>query len=1055
MSLVHLHRHSEWSLLDGVGTGEVYAELAAELGQSALAITDHGTLAGALYHIEACDEVGIKPIVGMEAYFHADVHAAKEAGNRKPSHLVLLAKNLEGFKNLMRLSTTSYQEDHFYQKPNIDWTDLRKYSKGLIASSSCAFSELSKLLLAGDTDGVDQYIRVMRDIFREDFVLEIQPHDFDLQYEINPYILSIANSLGIPVIATGDTHYPHKDWMSTQQVMFDMRGKKKTGDDEEGKAGMTAYPTTWLHSEDEMSQLFMAYHSGLPADEVMQAMSNTQVIADRCEHYKIDKSPKIPKATKSTLEAERIIREWCREGLDRIGKSGDEVYEARLEEELDMLRKLKVFDYFVIVGDMVRWAKGQGIRVGPGRGSAAGSLVNYLIRITAIDPIGYGLLFERFLNEYRTEMPDIDIDFQHDRRDEVKQYLVDKWGSDYVVDVAAFQSFGFKGVIKDVARAMEISYGEAENATKDIPESPKLFGVDFEELEVMCPSVKAFFDKYPVAKKHCYRLYGQMKGQSVHAAAVVVTNQPAIDLIPLMKTKSGTMATQWSERANAQLISPYGFLKIDMLVTDALTIQANCIKLIKERHGITIDFEDPNQFACTESPLLTEQEVCEEFAYGKNLGVFQFASRGIGSFLKNIRPTNLEHLIAANALWRPGTIGDISASYSARKNGEERWTLPHEAMREFVESTYGFMIYQEQVMQIFRVLGKDVESSAAAVFLKVVAKGIARDLEGKQKLQKYYDIFAAGCEEKSILKISYDQVWDQILQMTTYSFNRSHAAGYALQAYQDMWLKFHYPLEFYSALLSIETDKVAAIIREARAKKVKVTSPDINKSEVGFTIDGDSIRFGLLAVKQVGDVAINAIKPLRPFHSYENFFERVPKQKVNKKVKSSLFLSGAFDSLGGRNEWVLNDEAMPVDGTMSDRAKAKGEKEVLGYSPSLKSEVEQYKDLIRSRIWTAAELQALDNQTDVLVGGEILQVKEHVTTRGDTMAFVDIDFEGDDYSLTFWSNKYADFEPILNEGAAIMAMGSWDPERSSILVATICTAEQLQADLNKETENDS
>lgn len=1028
----------------------MYAERAAKLGQSALAITDHGTLSGVLYHMEACEAVGIKPIVGMEGYFHPDHLVARLEKNRKPSHLVLLAKNLEGFHNLMRLSSVAYTEDHFYQKPNLDWNDLRQYSGGLIASSSCTNGQLPRYLLAGDIKNADMYIRIMQDIFGDDFFLEIQPHDFEDQSVVNEYLLDISKTLSIPLVATSDAHYPFKDWVDTQQVMFDMRGKKST-DESDGSTGYgTAYPTNWLFSEEEMNQLFMIHHTYLDANQVMESVANTGVFADRCEHYSIDKSPKIPKATRSTLEAERILREWCVEGLVRIGKKENQVYLDRLEEEMDMLRTLKVMDYFVIVGDMVRWAKNQGIRVGPGRGSAAGSLINYLIRITAIDPIGYGLLFERFLNEYRTEMPDIDIDFQHDRRDEVKAYLVEKWGSDHVVDIAAFQSFGFKGVIKDVCRAMEISYGEAEIATRDIPDAPKLFNVDFPMLEEMIPSVKAIFDKYPVLKKHCYRLYGQMKGQSVHAAAVIVTNKPAIDLIPMMKTKSGGMATQWSERANAQLISPYGFLKIDMLVTDALTVQANCVKLIEDRHGIKIDFEDPNQFGVVESPLDVEENVVKAFASGANLGVFQFASRGIVGLLRDIKPTNLEHIIAANALYRPGTLTNgVAFDYAKRKNGIQSWDLPHEAMREFIGSTFGFMIYQEQVMQIFRILGKDVQPSASATFLKVVAKGIARDIEGKQKLQGYYDIFAAGCEEKNIPKTSYDVVWDQILQMTTYAFNRSHAAGYALQAYQDMWLKTHYPLEFYSALLSVETEQVPAIIRESKQFHVKILPPDINTSDVEFAIDGDAIRFGLLAVKNVGDVAIREIKTFRPFVSYEDFFERMPKQKVNKRVKESLFKSGAFDTLGGRDEWVLDEGAKPVDGIMSITKKAAGEKEVLGHVISKKSEVDQYKDLIEARVWTPSELDVLEAKAEVVVGGEIIGVKEYVNSRGETMAFVDLSFFGDEYSCTFWAEKYAECIDFLFEGTAILIGGTWDPERRSTLTGSVCTLSQLAADLKE------
>ena len=1060
MSFVHLHRHSEWSLLDGVGTAEHYAERAAELGQPALAITDHGTLAGALYHFQACEEAGIKPILGMEGYFRQDIAADRKNGEQYGYfHLVLLAKNQEGFRNLMRLSSLSYQEQNFYQKPNIDWKMLREHSEGLIASTSCASGIIPRAIVEDDSVKAKKLLSLFQNIFKDDFFLEIQPHDFEEQRTVNLALVSMAGAAGMPIVATQDVHYPYEDWAETQDVLLMISTGQSTKKRAEAEAENKEYlqftgGKFWLTTGDEIAAQFAEIHPHVHEEFVKEAVANSGVIAERCEHFQFDKSPKIPKATRSTLEAERILREWCKEGLDRIGKADDEVYLERIETEFQTLRKLKVLDYFVIVGDMVRWAKDQGIRVGAGRGSAAGCLINYLIGITAVDPIGYGLLFERFMNEYRTELPDIDIDFQDDRREEVKDYLRERWGDDYVVNVASFQSFGPRAVVQDVSRVLDIPYGPVTRATNAIP--AKTFGETLEDIESHTPELQTFFKEYPQVREHAMRLSGQMKGLSKHPAAVIVTDKPAADLIPMMRDKKGGTVTQWSERANAQLISPYGFLKIDALSTDGLTNQARAIKLIKERRGVDIDFEDSKQFPVNESPDYAEQDVVEAFSNGVLLGVFQFqGSANAKGLLRSIQPTHLEHVIAANALNRPGTLSNgMADEFAARKNWKG-WKLVHEDLEPYMAYTFGIMVFQEQVMQMYRALGKDTTPGDAATFLKVVAKGIARDVEGRQKIQQYYSKFAAGCEERGIPQEIYDDIWSQIEQMTTYAFNKSHATGYALQAYQDMWLKLRYPLEFYASLLTTEADepkKIPAIIRESKLFGISILPPDINTSDVGFTVDGNSIRFGLLAIKQVGDKAIQVIKENRPYSSYEDFCERVPKAKCNKKVKAALFASGAFDTLGGRHEWEIDDSAEPVAllEPWTDRQKGNSEQEVVGFALSRKTEIEEYKEIIEDRAFTAAELMEAEAGS-VVIGGEVANVKEITTKKGDKMAFVDVQLGTDDFSLTFFPEKYQESQHMLGIGSAILAAGEWDPERESTVVHNVCTARQLAEELKKET----
>ena len=1049
-SLVHLHRHGEFSLLDGVGTAEHYAKRAADLNQSALALTDHGSLAGVLYHANACEEYGIKSIVGIEAYFTSD--ALIHNKEHKRFHLVLLAKNPTGFTNLMRLSSLSWLPENFYYKPCIDWRLLRQYSEGLIASTSCMSGIVPSAILAGDNEGALKYLNTMLDIFGDDLYLEIHPHDDDGQRRVNRELIGMAEDKSIPMVAATDAHYPYKEWFGTQDILVMIQtGQSNKSREEREDAAKDIFKfsgnTYWLMSEGELIEQFNNFHPEISNSYVDELIRNTSEISDRCEHFSIDKSPKIPKATKSPLEAEIILRRWCKEGLERIGKVNDETYLRRVEEEFSVMRKLKVLDYFVIVADMVRWAKERNIRVGPGRGSAAGSLINYLVRITSVDPIGYGLLFERFLNDYRTELPDIDIDFQDDRRDEVKQYLHEKYGDDYVVNVASFQSFKPKAVIQDVSRVLNVPYDKVRRATNVIPD--KLFGETLEELEAAYSTIKHFFEEFPQVKIHATRLQGQISRQSQHPAAVIITDRPAIDVIPMMQSKDGGMVTQWSERANAQLISPYGFLKIDCLATDGLTMQQNILKKIEERTGEIIDFEDVNKFPIIESPHNIDQKVVENFADGYNLGVFQFAGKGIVGLLKQIQPENLEHIIAANALFRPGTLANgVAFEYADRKNGKKFWRLPHGSMDEFISSTYGLMIFQEQVMQIFRTLGQNVTPADTAPFLSVVAKGIARDLDGKKKLQKYYDQFSAGCEEKKIARHTYDEIWQQILQMTTYAFNKAHSTGYALQAYQDKWLKTYYPLEFYSSLLTIEMSsgaepqkKVMRAIREANTLGVKILPPDINISDIGFTIDGNSIRFGLQAIKFVGQAAVEEIKEKRPFESYEDFYSKVEKKKINKRCKKALVSAGAFDELGGREKWILNEDGDIELGSMNKENKSLAEKESMGFSISSNGDNEKYNKVL------ADYISEDDLQGSVQVGGEVTSIKEITDKKNRKMAFADLSYNNNDYAVTFFADEYEAFRHLLTEGNTILIAGEYDSERETTVAHRAISVMQLMAEV--------
>jgi DNA polymerase-3 subunit alpha len=1063
MSFVHTHLHGEFSLLDGCGTSEMYAERAVALGQSALAITDHGNVAGILYHMEECQARGVKPIIGMEAYFKPDAIAGSK--ERENWHLLLMAKNLEGYHNLLRLSSAGFAADRFYYKPNIDWDLLSKHSSGLIATSGCLSSYLSDMILEEDAEGAQEVLDRMLAIFGQDFYMEVQPHDIDdegrkVQHIVNREIVSLAKDRGLPILATIDAHYPFKEWHDTHDALLMINTgqsqKKRKKAEEESKDVMRFDATTfWMMSDEEVRESFMT-QGALSASDVEEAMANTQLLADSIESFQIDKTPKVPRAAKDEADAERILREWCMEGLERVGKTKNKVYIDRMDEEIEMFRKLGVLDYFVIIGDMVRWAKSdkplpsvkkedpfakkRPIRVGAGRGSAGASLVLYLTRVTAMDPIGYDLLFQRFMNEFRTELPDVDIDFAHTRRDEVRQYLIETYGQDHVADVISFQSFGMKSVIQAVTRVFDedIQYAEGIRATGDLDDysAPEMAALDLESAASLPghERLAGWRDKYPSQWKHACRLEGQIKGQSKHAAAVVITDEPIVNLMPTMRAKDGSIVTQWSARANAELVSKYGFLKIDLLATEGLTVQQECIDLIKERHGITIDFEDPKQFPEVETPV-GEATVVRRFPKGQNLGIFQFGgSGGIIRALREIQPQTIDDLIAANAMYRPGPLQNIP-TFAKRKNGQEPWELPHEKAAPVLAKTYGVITFQEQVMQLCIALA-DFEPSAAAVALKVIAKGVARDAEGRAKLDMYRIPWMEGCARNGIDEEGASLLWMAMLEMASYSFNRAHSAGYALQAYQDMWLKTHYPLEFYAALLKCDPDKAALTVREARSNQIEILPPDINISQDSFVLDGNTIRFGLRGIKHVGEVAGEHILELRPFESLDDWEERIVKKKCNVKVKTALMNCGAFDRWGCRDD-------------MSAEEKAEHELELIGFAPSQPSELAIYKHVLEAEA-------ALTNPEDVEDGeiinvvGEITEVKKHKNKKGYDMAFVKLWYEGDEVESVFWQDELRQFDRLLKEGRAVLMRGKWQEERMSLRVFEVMGVREFAEDVTSE-----
>jgi len=733
-------------------------------------------------------------------------------------------------------------------------------------------------------------------------------------------------------------------------------------------------------------------------------------------------------AKNTRVKIERNVRDeivdWCGEGLERIAKTGNEQYEKRLEYELGILEDKNALDYFYLVGDLVKWAKSNGIRVGIGRGSAAGCLVSYLIGITNVDPMPYGLIFERFLNPSRASMPDIDLDFQHDRREEVKEYLANKWGKDHVVDIAAFQTFQVKSAIKDVARVLDVPLDVVMPISTLLDEYRD---ENLEDVYNMSSRIKKFADQYPEVWEHAGRLHNHVKSQSKHPAGVVITDKPVVSYMPLMRGKNSEIVTQWSEMVGFHAVTEYGFLKVDILGTDGLTRQKMTLKLIEQNKGEKVEIDNLEVFS---DPSKVHDDVMEAWQKGDTFGIFQFASSGITRLIKQIQPTNLEDIVAANALYRPGPLQSGTAfSYGKRKHGDEPVEYWHDSLKPYMGRTYGLLVYQEQVMKVVEEIGGFSLVEADNV-RKAITKWVGA--KGEKYLKQYREKFVDGAKSNSIEAEKANEIWDKLVQFASYAFNASHSACYAAQAYQDMYLKVKYPLEFYTALLTIEKDDVPRAVKEAKAKGISVLPPNINTSHSSFSIDNESIRFGLSAVKFVGVSAMQAILKAREdgsFTSYDDFCERVEARKCNKRVKEALLRAGAFDCFGARGEWA-------------EREVAEAESELLGMSLTIDQSKPEYVELIDRMMTPADDFADKPENAIVVVGGEIISCVHKKTKANKEMCLFSILHRGVVTDMICFPSVYPKLRDDLFVGAIIMARGSKDG-RGGVRVGVVSPLETL------------
>lgn len=1033
MAFSHLHSHSEFSIFygnDGAGSALQRVEHAESLGQDSLVISDHGVLCGIPEHLQACKEYSVKPIIGIEAYFKPDA-SLKDDQHARNWHLILIALNEQGWKNLIKLSTLSATEG-FYYKPCVDYEMLEKYSEGVLCSSACISGYLPWLIQDPNSDerDIDECIEKHLQIFGKNYRFEIMPHNLPDQRDINAKLSNLSIKYNVPLLATGDSHYPDETWQETQDLLLMIStGQTPTTRAKKKAEGSDVYESTvplHLFSEREMVKRFAEDHPYLHKDTVLEAITESQRIADLVEPFELDTSPKMPKVSSGKEDSLDILQEWCEEGLKRIDKlTLDNEYWQRMNYELEVIQNMDIADYFVLVGKMVRWARDQGIRISSGRGSAAGSLVCYLIKITTVDPIAHDLLFERFLNPSRKGLPDIDLDFEPTQRERVKEWLQNEYGADKVSNIVSYGTFGARGAIKDVSRVMGLDFGTVNNVTKEIPEARDVGGQhNIPPLEVLRKdnnAIATFAKAHPSVWKHALRVEGRVKQVSQHAGGVVVTDKALDNYMPLMRApSSGLIVSQWSSRADMDVISMLNILKIDILSLDGLTRQGETVRTIEERTGEKIDLDD---LPVVRDPSQVDPEVMELFSKGQTLNVFQFGgSPGIKNLLRHVKPDKFEDLVAVNALYRPGPIKD-AFKYGDLKHGEIPVTYWHDAVKPILENTYGLMIFQEQLQEIAKELGNFPPSEADDMRKATSKLYRMGSLEARQFMSQYHDMWIKGCEDHGLSEIESETIWKYMLAFASYSFNKAHATSYSLFGYQDAWLKVKYPLDAYAASLTID-DNPEEIIMEARGRDVAILNPDINISEPEFTIAEDSIRYGLSKVKYVGDAAVKRILKNRPYSSYHDFEDRVRGQQCNSRVREHLLKAGAFDSLGERKDVLLGD-------------KRSQEIEALGIAISGTGDSIKYRDLIENKIHSSDEAAMLKEGQKVIFGGELSSIKEHIiktgSNKGKTMAYVTVAYRDNVWDCTLFRAKYEKYSSLLKQGSVIMGHGR-KGERGDILV---------------------
>lgn len=898
MAFAHLHVHTEYSLLDGSNKIKEYVEKIKALGMTAGAITDHGVMYGVIDFYKAAREAGINPVLGCEVYVAPGSRLDREMvhGEDRYYHLVLLAENNTGYSNLMKIVSKGFVEGYYY-KPRVDMEVLEKYHEGIIALSACLAGEVQRNLVRGMYEEAKEVAyRYERCFGKGNFFLELQDHGIPEQKLVNQQLLRMSQETGIELVATNDVHYTNAEDAEPHDILLCLQTGKKLADEDRMRYEGGQY---YVKSEEEMRSLF---------PYALQALENTQKIADRC-HVEIEFGhTKVPHfEVPEGYDSWTYLNKLCHEGLDKRYGADAPKYLQKLDDELAVIKNMGYVDYFLIVWDFIHYAREHDIMVGPGRGSAAGSLVSYTTGITDIDPVRYNLIFERFLNPERVSMPDIDVDFCFERRQEVIDYVVEKYGKDCVTQIVTFGTLAARGVIRDVGRVMDLPYNFVDTIAKAIPNE---LGITIDKALLMNPELRGMYESDESVKKlidMSRRLEGLPRHTSMHAAGVVISQKPMDEYVPLSRASDGTITTQFTMTTIEEL----GLLKMDFLGLRTLTVIQNAVRLAEKSSGKKIDMNAIDY---------NDKKVLDSLGTGKTDGVFQLESAGMKNFMKELKPQSLEDVIAGISLYRPGPM-DFIPAYIKGKDHPESITYDCPELEPILAPTYGCIVYQEQVMQIVRDLAGYTWGRSDLVRRAMSKKkGKVMEQERKNFVYGNPEENVPGCIARGIDEKVANKIYDNMIDFAKYAFNKSHAAAYAVVAYQTAYLKYYYPVEFMAALMTSvldNTSKVSEYIYTCRQMGIAILPPDINEGEGGFSVSGQAIRYGLSAIKSIGRPVIDAIVEERkirgPFTTLKDFITRLSGREVNKRIIENFIKAGALDGLEGNRR-----QKMMIYGSLLD-----------------------------------------------------------------------------------------------------------------------------------------
>ena len=1092
MAFTHLHVHTEYSLLDGSSKIKELVARAKELGMDSLAITDHGVMYGVIDFYRAAKDAGIKPIIGCEIYVSPGSRFERETGHNEDRyyHLVLLAENDKGYHNLMKIVSKGFTEGYYY-KPRVDYEVLEQYSEGIIALSACLAGEVQKYLARNMYDeACKSALRYQKIFGKGNFFLELQDHGIDMQKKVNMDLLRMSSGLGIELVATNDIHYIYDTDYEAHDILLCIQTGKKVMDEDRMRYEGGQY---YLKSEEEMRALF---------PYALQAIDNTAKIAARCNveiEFGVRKLPKyqVPKEFWDSEEEEgeaswRYLHHLCYEGLNRRYGSEKPELTERLDYELSVIRNMGFIDYFLIVWDFINYAKTNGIMVGPGRGSAAGSIVAYTLAITDIDPLKYDLLFERFLNPERVSMPDIDVDFCYERRGEVIDYVVSKYGKDNVAQIVTFGTLAAKGVIRDVGRVLDMPYAQVDAIAKMIP---KELNITIDKALKMNPLLKKEYDENSQIKyliDMSKRLEGLPRHTSMHAAGVLISQKAVDEYVPLSRSSDGTITTQYIMTTLEEL----GLLKMDFLGLRTLTVIQDAVNLVKKNKGVTINLHDIDY---------NDKQVLDYIGTGKTDGIFQIESAGMKSFMKELKPESLEDIIAGIALYRPGPM-DFIPKYLKGKNDRDSITYDCPQLEPILKTTHGCIVYQEQVMQIVRDLaGYTLGRSDLLRRAMSKKKQAVMEKERKNFVYGNEEEGVDGCIKRGIDEATANKIYDEMIDFAKYAFNKSHAAAYGVVSYQTAYLKYYYPVEFMASLLTSVIDnssKVIEYVQTCKGMGIDILPPDINQSERNFTAQGGAIRYGLSALKSIGKAMVDQLVAERnargPFQNLQEFLERVSECDLSKRIVESLIKAGALDCLEGNRRQkmmiytsimdnisqskkkmmagqmslfdIVDDELksdfeikFPKVNEFSKQELLAFEKEVIGLYVS-GHPLEEYQNMWKKNITRTSldfqlndedETAVADNAREI-IGGIISEVTVKVTKQNSVMAFVTIEDLYGTVEVLVFPKLYEKYRQIIAEDNKVFITGrvtSGGEENAKMICETITSFDDKSSELWIRFEN--